>query len=65
MCCVQEVGRKQKLIQRSNMLVQAVLFALDFFLHVLLAKYSSILGMCVTPMHVSKFICAILVKLEV
>jgi hypothetical protein len=54
--CVQEVGRRQKLIQRSNMLVQSVLLALDFFLRVLLAKYSSKLGICVTPMHVSKFI---------
>jgi hypothetical protein len=46
-------------MQRSIMPIQAVLLALGFFVCVFyLKKYTLKLGMCVTPMHVSKFICA-------
>ena len=51
-------------MQRSNMPVQAVLLAwVFFFLHMFyLHKYSSKLEKYITPLHVSKFICAIMVK---
>jgi hypothetical protein len=60
------VGRREVLMQRSDMPVQSVLLALGFFFWMFyFRKYSSKLGRYVNPMQVSKFICAVLVKLEV